>query len=79
LGDGSSSYAGQHDRRAVGEFSDKRQIAAHGLDGLAERGQQEVAALFEARNAVLGNPEGLMACWLITPNQNGECRGSSCS
>ena len=50
---------GQHDRRAVREFSDKRQIATHRLDGLPERGQQEVAALFEARNAVLGDPEGL--------------------
>src|ERR1022692_3425316 len=48
---------GQNNGRAVGEFSDKRQAPAHGRDGLPERGEQQVAALFEPRNTVLGDPE----------------------
>lgn len=48
---------GQDDRRAVGEFSDKGQIAAHTLDGLAKCGQQKIAPPFEAGNSVLGDSE----------------------
>jgi hypothetical protein len=33
--------------------------AAHGLDGLSESRKQEIAALFEARNTILGDPEFL--------------------
>jgi hypothetical protein len=50
---------GQNNRRTIGEFSDKREVSAHGLDGLPKRGQQQIAALFEARNAVLGDTESL--------------------
>jgi hypothetical protein len=51
--------AGQNNQRTVGEFSDKRQVSAHGLDGLPKSGKQEIAALFKARNTVLGDTEGL--------------------
>jgi hypothetical protein len=30
--------AGQNNRRTVGEFSDERQVAPHGLDGVPESG-----------------------------------------
>jgi hypothetical protein len=30
--------AGQNNRRTVGEFSDERQVAPHGLDGVPENG-----------------------------------------
>jgi hypothetical protein len=53
------SNARQNNWRTVGEFSDKRQASPHGLDGLSEGGQQEIAALFEARNTVLGDTESL--------------------
>src|SRR4029077_13243846 len=51
--------AGENDRRAVREFSHERELTAHGLDGLAQRGQQEIAAFFEPRDTVLGYPESL--------------------
>src|SRR5271157_2785414 len=51
--------AGQNNRRTVGEFSDKRQVSAHGLDGLPESGKQEIAPLFKTRNTVLSDTEGL--------------------
>jgi hypothetical protein len=54
-----SSNAGQNNRRTVGEFSDKREVSAHGLDGLPESGKQQIAALFKARNTVLGDTESL--------------------
>jgi len=50
---------GDYDRRTVGEFSNKGQVSAHGLDGLPQRREQKIAALFEARNAVLGDTESL--------------------
>src|ERR1035438_8559867 len=53
------SNAGQDDGRTIGEFRDKGQFSPHGLDGLAQGGQQQIAALFESRNTVLGNAEGL--------------------
>ena len=51
--------AGQNNRLTVGEFGHQRQVPAHGLDGLPERGKQQIAALFEARNTVLGDPKRL--------------------
>src|SRR6476646_4571488 len=36
-------------------FGHKRQIPATGLDGFPERGQQQIASLFEAGNTVLGD------------------------
>jgi hypothetical protein len=45
--------AGQNHGVTVGEFSNERQVSAHGLDGLPQRGEQQIAALFEARNTVL--------------------------
>src|SRR5260370_30267364 len=54
-----SSHAGQNNWLTVGKFSHKRQLAAHGLNGLAESGKQEIAALFETRNTVLGYTESL--------------------
>ena len=53
------SNAGQDDGRTIGEFRDKGQFSPHGLDGLAQGGQQQIAALFESRNTVLGDAEGL--------------------
>jgi len=53
------SDARQHHRRAVGEFSHQRPVPAHGLDGLPDGAQQEIAAFFEARDAVLGDPARL--------------------
>lgn len=54
-----SRDAGQNNGPTVGKFSDKQQISAHGLDGLPKSGKQQIAALFEARNTVLGNTESL--------------------
>jgi hypothetical protein len=51
--------AGQNHWRTVGKLGDKRKIPAHGLDRFSERGQQQIAPLFEARNTVLGDPERL--------------------
>jgi hypothetical protein len=51
--------ATQNNWRTVGEFSDEREISAHGLNGLAESGKQQIAALFKARNTVLGDSESL--------------------
>jgi hypothetical protein len=45
--------AGQNNRRAIGEFSDKREVPSHGLNRFPERGQQEITALFQTRNAIL--------------------------
>src|SRR6476661_6620978 len=49
--------AGENDRLTVGKLSYERQVSAHGLDGLSKRGEQQIAALFKARNAVLRDPE----------------------
>src|ERR1039457_4940786 len=53
------SNAGQNHRRAVGEFSPQRQLPAHRLDGLPQRGEQQIATLFKPRDTVLGDPESL--------------------
>lgn len=41
----------------VGEFGNQGQTSPHRLDGLPERGKQEIAALFEAGNTILANAE----------------------
>ena len=51
--------AGQDHWRTVGKLGNQRKIPSHGLDCFSERGQQEIAPLFEARNTVLGDPERL--------------------
>src|ERR1700730_15639692 len=51
--------ARQNHWRTVGKLGDQRKIPAHGLDRFSERGQQEIAPPFEARNTVLGDPERL--------------------
>jgi len=51
--------AGQNRWRTVGKLGDQRKIPAHGLNRFSERGQREIAPLFEARNTVLGDPERL--------------------
>jgi len=48
---------GQDDGGAVGELGDDADVAAHGVYGLAQSGEQEIAAFFEARDAVLGDAE----------------------
>src|SRR5580704_19720412 len=45
--------------RAVGKLGDQRKTPAHGRDRFSERGQQEIAPLFEARNTILGDPQRL--------------------
>lgn len=49
--------SGEDDGGAVGEFGYQGEVAAHGFNGLAECGKEQVAALFEARDAVLGDAE----------------------
>ena len=56
--------AGQNHWRTVGKLGDQRKIPAHGLDRFSERGQQEIAPPFEARNTVLGDPERLSHLYL---------------
>src|SRR5258708_27057932 len=51
--------AGQNNRRTIGKFSDQREVPAHRLNRLPERGQQKITALFQTRNAILSNSEGL--------------------
>src|SRR5487761_786809 len=51
--------AREYDRGAIAEFGDQRESTAHRLDRLAQGGQEKIAALFKARNAILGNPEDL--------------------
>ena len=46
--------AGEFDRGSVGERGDQREATTHGLDRPAQRRQQQVAALLQARDAVLG-------------------------
>jgi hypothetical protein len=53
------SNARQNNWRTVWEFSDQRQVSPHGLDGFSKGGQQEITALFEARNTILGDTESL--------------------
>jgi hypothetical protein len=49
----------EDDRRAVRKVSYDAHFAAHGFDGFSQRGKQQVAAFFEAGDAVLGDSEGL--------------------
>ena len=49
--------ARQHDWRTVGEFGHQRQVPAHCLDRLPQRGQQQIAALLKPRDAVLRDPK----------------------
>ena len=55
LGGFVSGNAEQNNRLAIGEFCDKREVSPHGLNGLAQRGEQQIAPLFKARNTVLRN------------------------
>src|SRR5947207_2477819 len=54
-----SSNAGQNNWRTIRKFSDQRQVSAHRLDGLAQSGKQQIAALFKTRNTVLRNTQRL--------------------
>ena len=49
--------AGEFDRRSVGERGDQREATAHGFDRPAQCRQQQVAALLQARDAVLADAE----------------------
>src|SRR5260370_28566535 len=53
------SQVGKEDRRAVGKSGSDVHVAAHGVDCFSQRGKQQVAAFFKARDAVLGDPESL--------------------
>src|SRR5579864_9043216 len=70
--------SGQNNRLAVGKFSDKRQVAAHRLDRLAERRKQQVAALFKFRNTVLTNSESLGHAHLRELESERRARPLSC-
>ncbi len=50
---------GKEDRRAVGKLGNDVHLATHGFDGFSQRGEQQVAAFFKPRDAVLGDPESL--------------------
>ena len=47
----------QNNRLTVRKLRYNRQCSAHGLDRLSERGQQDIASFFEARNTVLSDHE----------------------
>lgn len=49
--------AGEDYRLSVWKLRDEGEIAAHRLDRFSQGGKQKVAALFEARNAILGDAE----------------------
>ena len=51
--------ARKHDRGPVREFGHQRQVSAHRFDRLTQRGKQQVAALLQARDAVLGDTQFL--------------------
>lgn len=51
--------AREDDWLPVGELRDKGEIAAHRLDRFPQGGKQKVAALFEARDAVLSDAQFL--------------------
>jgi len=53
------SQVGKEDRRAVGKLGNDVHLATHGFDGFSQRGEQQVAAFFKPRDAVLGDPESL--------------------
>src|SRR5712691_383926 len=53
------SQVGKEDRRAVGKLGDDVHVATHGFDRFSQRGEQQVAAFFKPRDAVLGDPESL--------------------
>jgi hypothetical protein len=50
---------GKHDWRAIGKLGDDAYIAAHRLDRFSARRKQQVAAIFESRNAVLSDSKSL--------------------
>src|SRR5256885_2099828 len=50
---------GKLDWVLVRKLGNDRQITAHGLDIFAKSGNKNVRALFEARNAILSDPECL--------------------
>ena len=47
----------EDDGGAVGELGDEFEFAAHAFDVMAQRGQQHVAAFFQARNGVLAHAQ----------------------
>lgn len=49
----------KHHRPPVREFRDQGQSSAHSFDGFAEGRKQEIAALFESRNAILIDSKSL--------------------
>src|SRR6266446_757761 len=53
------SQVGKEDRRAVGKLGNDVHLATHGFDRFSQRGEQQVAAFFKPRDAVLGDPESL--------------------
>jgi hypothetical protein len=53
------SQVGKEDRRAVGKLGNDVHVATHGFDRFSQRGEQQVAAFFKPRDAVLGDPESL--------------------
>ena len=50
---------GKEDRRAVAKLGNDVHLATHGFDRFSQRGEQQVAAFFKPRDAVLGDPESL--------------------
>jgi len=48
---------GKEDRRAVGKLGNDVHVATHGFDRFSQRGEQQVAAFFKPRDAVLSDPE----------------------
>src|SRR6516165_2966489 len=49
----------QDDWLPIWKFGDKGEVSSHGLDIAPQRGDQEVAALFDLRDAFLSNAQGL--------------------
>lgn len=53
------------DGRPIGKLGDQSQTASHGRDIAAQCRQQEIASLFEARNAVLSDAEKLRHAFAV--------------
>ena len=51
-------------RRTVGKFGDQRQVPAHCLYRLPQRGQQKITALLKPRDAVLCDSKTLRHAYL---------------
>ena len=49
----------QDDWLPIWKFGDKGEVSSHGLDIAPQRGDQEVAALFDLRDAFLSNAQRL--------------------